>query len=664
MIRSLALIAASWALAATAVAAPAIPTTTPPTPEQLAAREKLRPKVEAIWAECRASADPDKDYVRYFWEITDRLMALGPDVVPFLTSEVDLADPATYHFAAYALGHFPGPESEAALKKAIRVADARGGRFGEACKRFAAFGLALLGDAGVLDSIQNGLEVQDTAMVPDMLLMEHLSAIVGPAGAPVLTQQLATYQDDPEATERLQFAIMGLGRSGEPSVVPKLVPFLKSPISGVRAQAAEAVSRLGGAAACQEFVPLLASTNRREAYAAMDAVVRTKPVPCYKALVARLEVEENIEIRSSLYGVVVALGGESALEVLRPGVQSKSYVERSIVADMIGRVGSKKGLNMLRALIADPNEGVATRAVGALEAIGGEGATDTLVALTADRRRMVSLTACGVLTQMNATAAAPRIASVLMEIVREPIGDLELRAQVAQLTDEIVALRYTDPIDDLKKAIDVQTDKEIKDSLASCVRRLGLIAKNADDPAAWIESLGSADDDVRRLAAHRLAEIGAPAAIAAFEARLAKPDLSADERAGIYRSLADARTQGAAALVERALADAADDPWERRDVRGEEAWAARRIGGERMTKALRASAIRRDGRDWPTVVYLALMEKGAAAETLKTLSRDRLRRPESRIGREDRQLTEILADLAAGRTPSVYDVPPDALERE
>ncbi|HEX4825733.1 MAG TPA: HEAT repeat domain-containing protein [Candidatus Polarisedimenticolaceae bacterium] len=664
MIRLLVNLTVSWALSAAALAAPAIPTTTPPTPEQLAAREKIRPKVEAIWTDCRGTADPDKDYVRYFWEITDRLIALGPDVIPFLTSEVDLADPATYHFAAYALGHFPGPESEAALKKAIRSADARGGRYGEACKRFATFSLALLGDASVLDSLQNGLEIQDGNMVPDLILIEHLAAILGPAGTPVLTQQLATYQDDPEAIEKLEFTILALGRTGDTSLVPKLVPYLKNPVADVRAQAAEAVSRLGGASACQEFVPLIASSNRREAYAAMDAIVRTKPEACYKALVARLEVEENIEIRSSLYGVVVALGGENALEILRAGVQSKSYVERSIVADMIGRVGSKKGLNLLRALVQDPNEGVADRAVGALEGIGGEGATDTLVALTADRRRMVSLTACAVLTQMNVTAAAPRVASVLMELVREPIGDLELRAQVAQLTDALVSLRYTDPIEDLKKAIDIQTDKEIKDSLASCVKRLSLLAKNGNDPAPWTEALASSDEAVRRLAARRLAEIGAPPAVAAIEARLAKPDLGNDERTEIFRSIAEAKTQNAASLVERALADPADDTWERRDARGEEAWAARRIGGDRMAKALRASALRREGRDWPTIVYLAIMEKSAASDTLKTLSRTRLRRPENRIGREDKQITEILADLAAGRTPSLYDVPPDALERE
>lgn len=639
-------------------------TEAPPTPEQLAAREKIRPKVEAIWADARSSADPDKDYVRYFWEVTDQLIALGPDVVPFLTSEVDLADPATYHFAAYALGQFPGPASEAALRKAARVADARGGRFGEACKRFAVFSLALLGDTSVLDSVQNGLEIQDTQMVPELLLMPHLAAVLGSAGTPVLTKQLATYQDDPEATERLEFTLLALGRTADPSILPKVLPYLKSPLTGLRAQAADAASRLGGPSVCQEIVPLLGSSNRREAYAAMEAVVRTKPAPCYKALVARLEVEENIEVRSSLYGIVVTLGGENALDVLRASMQSKSYVERSIVADMIGRVGSKKGLNLLRAMIDDPNENVAVRAVGALEAIGGEGAVDTLIARTADRRHMVALTACAVLTQMGVTTAAPRIASDLLDMVREPVGELELRAPIAQLSDALVTLKYPAPIDDLKKALDAQTDKEIRESLASCIARLTLIAGNGDDPARWTESLASPDMDIRRLAERRLAEIGTAPALAALEARLARNDVIADERAAIYRDFADVRTAGATALIERNLSDAADDSWERRDARAEAAWAARRIGGERMAKALKASAVRRQGRDWATLVYYAVLEKGASADTLKSLGALRLRRPETRIGREDGQLSEILSDLAAGRTPSTYDVPPDALVRE
>jgi HEAT repeat protein len=642
---------------------PAAAQAAPPTPEQLAAIERARPSVEAIWAEVRAEADPDKDYQRYFWEITDRLIKVGPDVVPFLVSEVDLADPATYHFAAFALGHFPGPQSEAALRKAIRVADAHGGRFGAACKRFAVFGLALLGDPDVLDAMQNEVEIQDTTMVPELPLMTHVAAILGPAGTPILEQQLATFQADPEASDRLEFTILALGRTADASILPKILPLLKSPVGGVRGQAADTLTRLGGPAYCQEILPLLAKGVRREVYVVMDAISRSKPEACYKAILARLEVEENIEVRSALYGVVVVLGGEGALEVLRPGLQSKSYVERSIVADMIGRVGSKKGLNMLRALLTDSNESVAGRAVAAIAAIGGDGAIDTLSALTADRRHLISMAACDALTRMKAFAAAPRVALKLIAMVREPVGALELRSPIAQLSEAVVTLRYTEPIDDLKRALEVQADLEIRASLRSCIDRLELLRRAGDDPGPWIEALSSSASDIRRLAAQRLAEIGAAPGIAALEARLGKSDADADERAAIFRSIAEARTAGAASLVERNLSDPAEDAWERREARGEAAWAARCIGGERMAKALRASALRRDGRDYATLVYLALLEKGAAADTLRTLGRQRLRRPEARAGREDRQIAEILSDLAAGRTPATYDVPPDALRR-
>jgi HEAT repeat protein len=633
----------------------------PPTPEQLAALERIRPKVEAIWADVRTPPAPDKDYLRYFWQVTDQLIALGPDSVPFLTSELDLTDQLTYPFAAYALGQFPGPASEAALRKAARVADARGGRFGQACKRWALFGLALLGKPDVLDLVQEGEQIQGTAMVPDFLLMVHLAALIGPAGNPILSKQLDTYGPNPEESERTQYTLFGLGRTGDASFVPRLLPLLQSKSAGIRAQAADALSRLGPPEVCLQIMPLLVDPKQRENYAVAEALERSKPSPCYKAMVARLEVEENLEVRAALYAAVAVLGGEASLDVFRGYLGSKSFVERTIVADMIGRVRSKKGLNMLRALLADPSSNVAERAVESLGVIGGEGATDTLLALTADRRREIVLTASRVLTEMGVKKAGPRIAVDLLDMVREPVGELELRAPIVQLAESLVTLEYAEPLDDVKRAIDVQTDPEIKETLASCARRLELIARNGVAPVPWIEALDSPLAEVRTLGARRLAEIGAPAGLAALGSRLARTDLDPAERAAIFRAFADAQTPGAVPLIERALADAASDAWELRDARAEAAWAARRIGGERMVKALRASATRCQGRDWATLVYLAVLDQGAAIDTLKTLRTQRLRRPEVRVGREDRQLAEILADLAAGRTPALYDTPPEKL---
>lgn len=656
----IAAVALSFALSWGAV--PAEESNAPPTPEQLAAMERVRPLVNAIWLDVRTPAKPNEDRPRYFWEITDGLIALGPDVVPFLTSELDLMDPATFHFSAYALGQLGGPDAEPALRKAIRVADARGGRFGLACKRFAVFGLALLGKPDVIDLAQSGPQTLNGAvMVLDLPLMAHLTLLIGPEAAPLLVKQFDTYAFDPAAMEKLEDTLLGLGHAGDPSIAPKLVPLLASTSPRIRAQTADTISRLGEPALCERLLPLLAGKDQREKIVVASALERWKPEPCYKGMVGRLEVEDDVAVRSSLYSAIIAMGGESSLELLRPFLRSSNQFDRALVIGAIGRIGSKKGLNMLRGLMTDGSASIINRALGAMAAIGGDGATDTLLATTSDRRSTVASAATKILTGMGVKKVAPRVAGNLLAIVREPVGNLSLRAPIVEMTEALVTLGYTDPVDDLKAALAVQTDQEIVDSLTSCVRRLETLAKNGDDAAAWAATLASPLVDVRRLADRRLTELGSPTAIKALTTRLARTDLPPDERAGILLGIAAARTEGTESLVEQHLADPVYDAWGLRDVRSSAAWAARRLGGDRMVRALRTSALRRDGRDWATLVYLAVLEKGAALQTLKTLRVRRLRYPESRLGREEMQLDGILANLATGHALGQFDVPPETL---
>jgi hypothetical protein len=126
-------------------------------------------------------------------------------------------------------------------------------------------------------------------------------------------------------------------------------------------------------------------------------------------------------------------------------------------------------------------------------------------------------------------------------------------------------------------------------------------------------------------------------------------------------SIAEARTAAAAPLVERHLADPVYDVWAQNETRAAAAWAARRLGGKRMAQALRESAVRRDGRDWATLVYLAILERGAAVETLKVLRSRRLRYPEPLFGGEEPQLNVIIEDLTGGRTLARFDLPPERL---
>jgi HEAT repeat protein len=460
---------------------------------------------------------------------------------------------------------------------------------------------------------------------------------------------------------KLGDTLLELGRVGDPSAIPKLSPLLAHTSPEVRALAADAMSRLGEPALCEKLLPGLASTTQGERRLVARSFERWKPEPCYKAMAARLEVEEDIGVRGPLYNAIVSMGGESSLDVLRGYLRTGNQFDQAIVIIAIGQVGSKKGLNMLRALLADDSVPTVVRALQSIGAIGGEGAIETLMTATSDNRAAIASSAREVLTDLGIKKVAPQVASQLVGTVREPVTDLAYRGVIAQWGDALVKLGYIEAIDDLSAAAAVQADRDIKESLTSCVRRLRLLAKNHDDVAAWDGAAGSTFVDARRLAYKRLAEIGSAAAVRALAARLAKTDLPAEERAGVLVAIGDARTEGAAELVERHLSDPSFDSGEFHAARTAAAYAARRLGGDRMAKALRLSAVRRDGRDWATLAYLAVLEKDAALPTLKTLCVRRLRYPESGFGLEEAKIDGIISDLVGGRDIKRFDVTPEVL---
>jgi HEAT repeat protein len=635
--------------------------TAPPSPAQLAAMERVRPLVDAIWLDVRTPSKSDEERPLYFWEVTDKLIAIGPDVVPFVVAEIDLMDPSTFHFCAYTLGQLGGKDAEAALRRAIRAANAQGGRFGVACKRYALFGLALLGATDVIDLMQTGESMLGAVMVPELPLATHLALVVGPALAPSVEKQLEANKAVPAAIPNLDETLLATGRVGDASFIPMLEPLLANATPEVRALAADATSRLGEPKLCEKLVAPLSSVDANERRLVAKSFERWKPEPCYKAMVGRLEVEDDIAVRGALYNAIVAMAGESSLDVLRAYVRSTNQFDQALVILAIGQVGSKKGLNLLRGLLSDEDLMTVVRALESISAIGGDGATDTLLATTSDGRPFVAAAARDILVKMGVKKVAPRVASALLEVVRKPVTDLRYRTPIAEWGDGLVKLGYTEPIDELRAAVEVQGDPEIKESLSSCVRRLQRLAANGDDVAAWDKAAVSPFGDVRRLAFRRLAEIGSPAAVRAIATRLAKSDVPPEERAAALIAVGEARTEGAVDIVERHLSDPAYDVWQLQRARSAAAFAARRLGGDRMIRALRQSAVRRDGRDWATLVYLAVIEKGAALPILKDLRVRRLRYPESPFGHQEWQVDAIISDLAAGRDLKRFDVPPDAL---
>lgn len=636
----------------------------PPTPEQLAAQERIRPKIEAIFKKARVPWKPDEDHSHYFTDMTDAMIALGPNVIPFLAGELDLMDAQTFHLCAYALGRLGGPEAEKALRKAEARANERGGAFGRAAKRYAVFGLALMGKPDVVDLMQEGLQVQGLVEYPDLDIMSHFAMLTAPACLPNLLRQLDTYGKNPADAEKLSYTIEALGRVGDASLAKRIEPFLDHPDARVRDRAALALARIAPPEMCTALVSRLGSSKRRLDYSIADGLALRKFKPCYKQYLARLEVETNLSVQASLLHAIAGVGGPAALEVLRSTYERAAPPERAVILDTVGRIGSPLGLNLARSGLDSKDPDVVFNAIHAIARMGGPGAIDTLLALIENRRRSVVLATIRELEDLREHRAGPRTAARLLELIREPIGDLDLRSPVAELTEALVIFEYPDAVDDIAAAAAKQTDPGIIGDLDTCVRRLTLLKTCGDDVAKWAPVLAAASKGDRELAADRLAEIGTPPAVAALATRLADPAATPGDKAAIFESIGDLRCRGAADLVAKNLADPAFDAWSLRDARTGAAWAARRIGGPAMVAALKASAIRRSGRDWATLAYLAVLDPEHAAHTIEAVRIPRLRYADPRFGHEDEDLEKILFELRGGIVPRTFDVPPYRLARK
>jgi HEAT repeat protein len=426
----------------------------------------------------------------------------------------------------------------------------------------------------------------------------------------------------------------------------------------VRAQAEEALGRIADGSVCDKLVPLLANEKLRENQSVALALARIRPEACLPAIVQRLTVEPSIEVRAQLYRAIASVQGEAALDTLQPYLATTNPYEPTILLDTMARIGSRKALPMVRSLLDTKNSGAVQRALETLASLGGEGAVDTLLARAGDSRRTVRLLACRNLVELRERRAGPRVASNLLEMVGEPVGNLSERAPIKEYSEALVLLRYTEPLPALEEAAGKQADPEILASLNGAIVRLKLLTELGDDASRWAGKLSDPSDAVRFLAADRLAEIGGRAAVTAARAapceRVAvargarrDPDLdrAVPPRGGIVPRRARAFGPGVRRLrpARGALFGRVGRAPDRRAEDGE---GAARIRGAPRRAGLRDARLPRDRRP----------HRGGAHD--QDGARRRLRYPEPTYGREDEHLDEILRELSRGRAPRRFDVPP------
>jgi hypothetical protein len=188
------------------------------------------------------------------------------------------------------------------------------------------------------------------------------------------------------------------------------------------------------------------------------------------------------------------------------------------------------------------------------------------------------------------------------------------------------------------------------------VARLAALQENGHKVKRWIAAMTSPQEQVRLLAYQRLGEIGGKQAAGALADRFGR--VGADEGLAILDALGNVDETPALDLIERVLTAPEFDPVERADLRSMAAWSARRLGGERMIAALKASAERRHGRDVHVLIYLALLEGEEALPTLAKYRMLRMKYVGWMSGKEFEKLDWIARHISNGASLAAVDVPP------
>ncbi len=624
----------------------------------------LRQEVEAVWAEARRPPDPQREEPRIFYDLSDRLIVLGSPVVPFLAAELDLPSVHTFNIAAYAAGRVGGQEAVAALRQALERAEAEGGKWGRARKIWAAFGLALAGDVEGVRALERGLKVWREELTEGMSLLELAAMLTYPDSLPILLEQLERLPEQEEWEEMLVETLRALARFAEPATVKRILPFLNYRHPRVRAQAALTLGHFDDPELVKQLLPLL---DDEDAFVRSRAAMAIERLPLgqhRRAVLGRLEISKEAEVRAALFRALARTGDDSLVEAFRSHWGDPDEYDRLGLVQALTRLNTPRALNLLRAAARDRSVVVANAAGYGLAKLATPGARDTLLALLRDPRWPVRQATLEYLVTIRETRAASRAADMLLRgELDEPLVDMEHVLHVEKLGEALVAFGYTEPLESLRAAAERQSAPWIRSALDRLVRRLEMIAARGEDLAAWSEATGSDDPELRRLAYQRLAWIGngrsVPALRAAFE-RAADPE----ERVEILRTLATLAPPEAADFAETLLADTAYDTWEQRHVRAMAAWLARRLGTERMAQALETSARRRVGRDADVLVYLAVLRGRKALPLLRELRLPRLAYLEWTRGAEDERLAWIMRELEAGRSLAELDAPPDEIALE
>jgi len=632
--------------------------------EALIEEERYRSVVEDALEYAHQRGISGAQRVEVALEAVGDLLEAGPGVVPYLANELDHVDPETFFFCAFALAHFRTEASETALRRALDRAVQQGSDFANIRKAWCGYALGFMGVVEALDLVnEDGHAAGRLQIHGGMSVIEAVALLNASDSVPLLLRQLDEYAKIDALWSVRLFTIRALGLVGERSSVPPLIALLQEERTEQYPEAVEALGRIGDPRAVPAVISALDSPDSRISNRAANALEWLSPPDRLQWAVDRLDSETNTWVRRALYNMVLSIGGAAQLETLQKHWGRPYYVDREFLMRAVAGLKSPKALSLLEAGLNDESDRVGYRAVVGLADLGTPEAVELLHQALRARSLALSRAALLELVAIDDRSAAPIIAERLFTIeLADNVVNPRRRERAELMAEALVSLRYSQALPGLVKALEIQKDFPLRQSMQSVIARLELLKKNGKKLTPWVEALDAPERSVRLLAYSRLAEIGGEAAAKALAARFGR--LDPEEGVELLRSVGGFDSPSAVALVKRVLVEPDFDRPEMLPLRDMAAWGARRIGGTAMYETVKDAIERRDGRDAKVMVYLAVMGGTEALPTLARYRVPRLRYLNYFAGREMKDLDWIKRQLELGREIDEFDVPPEKIRFE
>lgn len=631
--------------------------------QALIEQERLRSVVEAAFAaaeNARGSYSDPTALVEAYTDIAAELGSADPGVVPLLVNETLQADPETFFLSTYALGLQGTPEAVEGLIAAIERADGESTPFAKARKVQLVWSLASTGNILALYRADTGSQrVGDQMKHSNMKVLEAAAILTQPESIQVLHDELGV-EGRPTATDdrHTLYSIRALAKIGDPSSLPVLLASLGGESTRERMEATYGLSLHPVKRSIDALFATLDDASPTVQSFAAHALLKILPRNRFDEAVAALDRMTSPVGRGAIYELLARLDGEAAVPVLAGRARTPDPKERLALYEALTLIDTAESLELLLNGLSDPDARVRITALRAIADIDQPRTRRILIRNIESPDWVTAQNASLLAAEKRLPGAADAIRGRLLRAhLPRLIRSAETRPDAEWLLDRLVELGDIKAIAGLEESREVQRDGLLIEKLDAALLRLRAVRDAGTDLERWEKMAFDGNPALRETAFRYLAHLEDEKAAAEILSS-AFGWVEPNEAGRILRLLGDLDTAPSRKLVERVLTDEAYRRPELYALRNEAAWAARRLGGERLVSALEKIIEERAARDiWP-ILYYAQLRGAEALPLLRRVLVPRMRFDTLATGNEYVELRELIMALELGNPIDEHDTPP------